>query len=90
MRISAQERPRKRDQFLVLAAFALNPQETAFQPAAVEEVLELPAYIARQAPALGGQLRAKYRVVLLDELIQQGVLGALTYIAWHADPCVLV
>ena len=56
------------------------------QAAASEVVLEFPSHVVRQRPALPGQVVNEHRVVLFDELIEQGLLGPVALVT-GSIPC---
>jgi hypothetical protein len=51
-----------------------------FQPAAFEKFLKFPLHITRQFPALLGHKACKYRVILVDDLLEQRLLGPVTLV----------
>lgn len=61
-----------------MAGLAAHPQKTVFQPATSEKFLKFPLYIARQFPALLCHERSERRVILVNYLIEQGLLGPVT------------
>ena len=71
----------ERNQFLVVAGFALDPQKTMFKSTAFQVVLELLHDIRGQRFALCRQLRFEVRPMLLDELIEQCSLGTMAEVA---------
>jgi hypothetical protein len=60
---------------------ALHAQESVLQPAAFKVILKLALHIARQLPALLSQMGSECRIMLINDPIEQGLLGTVTLIA---------
>ena len=67
-----------------MTRLAPDPQKTLLEPSALEVLLEFPLHIRGHRPALRGQLGHERRAVLLDQLIEQGLLRAVALIALRA------
>lgn len=68
------------EQVLGVTRLAAHPQEAVFQPAAFEVILKLALHIARQLPALLRQMGSERRIILVDDPIEQGLLGPVTLV----------
>lgn len=68
------------DQVLDMAALATYPQKAMFQPPAFEVILELAAHVIRQILALLRQMGNECRVILVDDPIEQGLLGPVALV----------
>ena len=66
------------------AAVTGDAKEAVLEPSAGEEVLELARDVPRQGRALGGEMRLEDRVVLLDEAVEEGLLGAVARVSGRA------
>ena len=56
----------------MVAIFAAHPQETLFQAATLEEVIEFLLNVARQVLPLSFQRELEDWIVLLNQLVEQG------------------
>ena len=63
-----------------MARLAAHPQKAMLQPAIFQKLFEFPLHIARQFPALLRHQRCGRRVILSDDLIEQGLLWAMALI----------
>jgi hypothetical protein len=61
-----------------------HPQKAVFQTAASQIVLEFPLHVVRQRPALAGHEVNKLWVVLLDDPVEQGLLGSVALVTGNA------
>jgi len=68
------------DQVLGMTRLAPHPQEAVFQPPAFEVALEFSLHITRQFPALLSQVGSERRIILLNDPIEQGLLGPVTLV----------
>ena len=66
---------------LGVARLAAHPQKTVLQPAALQEIFELTSHITRQFPALFCHERGERWVMLVNDLIEKGLLGSVTLVA---------
>ena len=66
---------------LVSAARALDAQEPCFEPATTKIVVELPAHESRQARPLLAQVVEEGAGVLLEHLVEHGVLRSVADVA---------
>ena len=69
------------DQALRMAAVAAHTQESMLQAPAAQELVNLPAHVVRQRPALARHLIHECRVVLLDDPVEQRLLGPVALVA---------
>lgn len=60
-----------------MATVTAHTQEPMLQPPTAQKLIKFPAYIVRQRPALAAHPLSKRRVVLLDELVKQRLLGPM-------------
>ena len=79
--MDAQERPAEGHELLGMAVRAAQAQEAVFQTATLQESIEFPRNILRQSRVASGHVVCKHGVVLLDELIEKGLFGAVALIA---------
>jgi hypothetical protein len=68
-----------------VAALAAHAQEAVLEPPAFQVPLELPSDIGGQRPACVLAHGEKRRIVLLDELVQQRLLGPVPRIPRRID-----
>jgi hypothetical protein len=73
------------NQVFGVAAIAAHSQETVFETAASEVVLELPLDILRQCPALCRQMGHEIGVVFFDDLVKKGALRAMARVHRRAN-----
>ena len=59
---------------------AAHAQEAVLQAATLEVIIEFPLDILRQGRALCGHLVHKRGIVLLDELVEEGLLRAVAFV----------
>ncbi len=67
-----------------MAGLATHPQKAVLQASAFEIRLELPLHVVRQRPARPGHVFNEPRVVLLDDPVEQGLLGPVTLVSGGA------
>jgi hypothetical protein len=70
----------ERQQMLGVAGVATYPQEAVLQPATSQIVLEFTLHVIRQRPALAGHEVDKLWVVLIDDPVEQGLLGSVALV----------
>ncbi len=68
------------EQVLSETRLAAHPQKAMFQPATFEKFFKFPLHIARQFPALFCYMRCERRVLLVNDLIEKSLLGAVTWV----------
>ena len=59
---------------LGVAGLATHPQKAMLQPTTFEKFFEFPLHITRQFPSLFCHERCERRVILVDDLIEKGLL----------------
>ena len=74
------------NQFLGVTILATHPQEPILQQPALQVILELSVHESRQGSAAAGQVFDKDRIILFDDLIEQGLLGAMAHVRCAARP----
>lgn len=62
---------------LGVVRFAAHPQKAVFQLATLEKFFKLPLRITRQFLSLLCHKRCERRVILIDDLIEKGLLGTM-------------
>ena len=60
----------KRNQFLVMTGFALNPEKTMLKPSALQILIEFFGDVCWQSLAMAGQLGLKLWPVLMNDLVK--------------------
>jgi len=76
----AQERPAESNQVLGMAGLAAHPQKAVFQPTTFQKFFKFPLHISRQFLSLLCHERCERRVLLVNDLIEQGLLGPVTLV----------
>jgi len=79
--------PGERRQMLGVAGVASNAQEAVLQPAALQVAIKCLSHMSGQLFTGLGQVFDKGRVVALDELIEQRLLGPVALVAARRWAC---
>jgi hypothetical protein len=74
----------ERHQVLSVARVAAHPQKAMLQASAAQVVLEFPLHLVRQRAFLLGRQDGERRVALLDDLVEQRVLGPVALVRGRA------
>jgi len=77
----------EREQMFGVAGVAPQAQKTVLQPAALQVAIDRLPHVARQLFTGLGQVFDKGRVVALDELAEQRLLGAMALVAASGQDC---
>jgi hypothetical protein len=72
------------DQVLAVSRGTAHTQETVFETPAFQVIIEVALHIARQYPALRRQMHHECRVILIDDPVEQRMLGPMALLTTNA------